>query len=377
MTRGAHRGFPMRTRLAAALGAAVVWTIWLSFVQWTGLTSGLIDRGMVELLAHETPPFLSWSGGVHPPLYSVVLWLAEHGADPTGIAPERLLFLHGVVANVLLVAVIGGVAWRWLGPAPGVAAAWLMAFGTEGLRSFEHYPVSALATTTAALAALALARHGGRQRVGIAAVLGFLALWLHLSPWFLLGPLLVLLWLGAGPRRRDVFVAAAVVLVVWMATTWPGLYRQLAEGGPGGSEAGAATVGWLNPFLFLPLGLWLIPRIGRSAPDVRLHGALVGALLVYTLVTFGLQLAQIADGQPYPSSLHYFALVEPLMVLAAVAAVTSGWRSASGHAQRVVVVLIGLTLAGTQLWRWADGMTWIWRSQQGVWLQALQPWNWL
>ncbi len=371
MNRGPHPG------LAAALGAAGIATAWLSFVQWTGLTSGLIDRGMVELLAHETPPFLSWSGGVHPPLYSVVLWLAEHGAGPTGIAPELLLFLHGAVVNVLLVLTIGLVAWRWLGPVPGVAAAWLMAFGTESLRCFEHYPVSAAATTFAALAALALARHGGRRRIAVAFVFGFAALWLHLSAWFLLGPLLVLLWSGAPQRRRELYLAALAVLVAWMATTWPGLYRQLAEGGPGGSEAGTATVGWLNPVLYLPLLLWLVPRVGRSSVDVRLHGALALSLVVYTIFTFTLQLAQIADGQPYPSSLYYFELVEPLMMLAAVAAITSAWRSASSRNQRAAVVVIGLLVAGSQLWRWADGMTWIWRSQTTVWMRALQPWNWL
>ncbi len=363
--------------LVVALVAAVLATTWLQFVQWTGITTGLIDRGMIELLAHETPPFLSWSGGVHPPLYSVVLGVAEWAAGPLSSEPELLLFLHGALANILHVVLIGLVAWRWLGPRQGVAAAWLMAFGTEALRPFEHYPVSALATTLAALAALALARSGGRRRIAVAVVLGFLALWLHLSPWFLLGPLLVLLWLGVRDRRRDLLVAAGVVLVLWLATTYPGLYRQLAEGGPGGSQTGTATVGWMNPFLFLPLILWVAPRMRRSSSDAPVHGALVVSLVVYALVTFVLQLVQIADGQPYPSSLHYFALVEPLMVLSAVAALGIGWRSAAGRVQRGAVVLIGVVLIVTQLWRWADGMTWIWRSQSAVWVQALQPWNWL
>ena len=352
---------------------AVLATAWLQFVQWTGLTSGLIDRGMVELLANETPPFLTWSGGVHPPLASVVLGIAEWAARPTGVTAEHLIFLHGAVCNVLLVAIIGGVAWRWLGPWPGAAAAWLLTFGTEALRPFEHYPISALATTLAGLAALAVARHGGRRRIGIAAVLGFGALWLHLSPWFLLGPLLVLLWWGAAERRRDLVVAAGIVLVAWGATTYPGLYRQLAEGGPGGSESGTATVGWLNPLLFLPLGLWLGRAGSRS--DAGLHRTLAGAIGAYALATFGLQVIQLADGQPYPSSLHYFALVEPLMVLAAVAAVTTRWRA--GGAWRLAAGVVAVVVVVAQLWRWQDGMTWLWRSQRAVWLQALQPWNWL
>lgn len=358
-----------------ALVAAVIWTLWLQFVQWTGLTSGLIDRGMIELLAHETPPFLSWSGGVHPPLYSVVLGIAERAQGWTGLDAGLWLYLHGAVCNVLLVVIIGGIAWRWLGPWPGVAAAWLLAFGTEALRPFEHYPISALATTLAAVAALALARHGGKRRIGVAVVLGFLALWLHLSPWFLLGPLLVLLWLGT--RRRELVTAAGIVLVAWMATTYPGLYRQLGEGGPGGSETGIATVGWLNVALFLPLGVWLFVNVGRGGEDVRVHRSLALAIGLYTAATFALQLIQLADGQPYPSSLHYFALVEPVLVLAAIAALTTGWRATTGMAGRGALVLISVAIVVTQLVRWQDGMTWIWRSQRTVWLQALQPWNWL
>ena len=352
---------------------AVVWTTWLQFVQWTGLTSGLIDRGMIELLAHETPPFLSWSGGVHPPLYSVVLWLAEHGAGPTGIDAGLLLYIQGAVSNVLLVAIVGGVAARWLGPWWGAAAAWLLAFGTEALRPFEHYPISALFATLAGLAALAVARHGGRRRIGVAAVFGFVALWLHLSPWFFLGPLLVGLFWVEPERRRDLVLAAGVVFVAWMATTYPGLYRQLGEGGPGGSESGTWTVGWLNAWLYLPLGMWLLRPSGRGVEDAGIHRALAASLVIYAVATFFLQHIQLADGQPYPSSLHYFALVEPLLVLAAIAALRRAWAALP----RAAAVALTLAVVGPQLWRWVDGMTWIWRSQRGIWLQAVQPWNWL
>ncbi len=355
----------------ALVVAAALWTGWLHFTTWVGLENGLIDRGILELLQHETPPFLSWSGRVHPPLYSVVLWAAAALSGPWDMDPERVLFLQGAVCHVAAVALIGGAAWRWIGPWPAVLAAWLLAFGTESVRPFEHYPVCALAATGAGLALVGLGRGGDRRAVGVTAGLGFLALMLHLSPWFLFGPLLVALWATMPERRRPLTLAAVAVFVAFMATTWPGLYRQLVDGGGLGGEPGSWTFGWMNGWLLSPVLLWFAGR----APGDRPFVALAVGLVAYTLVTFALQLTQLADGQPYPSSLHYFALVEPLVVLAAIAALTTAWR-AGGRRGRAAL-LIGAVMAATQAARWADGMTWLWRQQTGMWTQALQPWNWL
>ncbi|MCO4770589.1 MAG: hypothetical protein KDA24_11215 [Deltaproteobacteria bacterium] len=350
--------------------AAVLWTAWLHYTTWVGLQNGLIDRGILELLQHETPPFGTWSGRVHPPLYSVVLWAADSLSVPLATAPERLLFVQGGLSHVAVVLLVLGAAWRWLGPWPAAAAAWLLSFGTESMRPFEHYPISAVAATAAAVALLALARGGGRRAIAITAGLGFLAFMLHLQPWFFFGPLLVGLWWWLPSRRVALQWAGGAVFLAFMATTWPGLYRQLVDSGGGGGEPGTWTFGWMNGWLYLPLIFW--PFLGRRGTE-SWRGLGVG-LVGYALVTFALQLTQIADGQPYPSSLHYFALVEPLACLAAIAALTLAWRG--GGRLRVAGVLVAAVMTATQLWRWVDGMTWLWRQQSGMWHQALQPWNW-
>lgn len=353
------------------LVTALVWTAWLHFTTWVGLGNGLIDRGILELLQHESPPFGSWSGRVHPPLYSVVLWAADSLAGPWGMAPERVLFLQGAFSHVAAVAVIGLAAWRWLGPWPAVGAAWLLAFGTESMRPFEHYPISALAATVAGVALLGLARAGGRWATAATALAGFVMLWLHLSPWFLFGPFLVALAWLLPERRRALIGAAVAVFVAFMATTYPGFYRQLLDGGGLGGERGSWTFGWMNGWLYLPLLLWARVR----EPDQRIWGSLAIGLVGYALATFGLQLGQLADGQPYPSSLHYFALVEPLVVLGGVAGLTAAVRS--GGRPRQIAGVMALVVVATQVARWLDSMTWLWRQQTGMWTQAIQPWNWL
>lgn len=359
-------GVPGLSRGAVALAA--LWTSWLHVGLWVGLRNGLIDRGMLELLQHETPRLLSWTGRVHPPLYSLVLAAARWGEGAWGVDAGHLLFLQGAVVHVLLVLLVGLVGGRWFGPWAGAGAAWLLAFGTESMRPFEHYPISALTTTTAALAMVWLAREGGRKHAAVAVGAVWLCVMLHLSPWFLLGPLAVGLWVGFPAQRRILVGAAAVALVGFLATTYPGLYRQLVDEGAGGGEDGVATVGWMNGWLLLPL--LVAARRDRERPTLA---ALAAALAVYTLVTFGLQVAQIADGQPYPSSLHYFALVEPLVVLTGVGALA---RAARDPGLKTGVLLAAAALAVTQGMRWVESMDWMWRQQTGMWTQALQPWNW-
>ena len=106
-------GVPGLSRGAVALAA--LWTTWLHVGLWVGLRNGLIDRGMLELLQHETPRLLSWTGRVHPPLYSLVLAAARWGEGAWGVDAGHLLFLQGAVVHVLLVLLVGAVGGRWFG----------------------------------------------------------------------------------------------------------------------------------------------------------------------------------------------------------------------------------------------------------------------
>ena len=74
------------------------------------------------------------------------------------------------------------------------------------------------------------------------------------------------------------------------------------------------TLEWTNPVLFACSLLVFLPWLWKN----RIGLALGCSVLLFTGVTLSLQFLQVADGQPYPFSLHYFELVEPVMILGAV-----------------------------------------------------------
>jgi hypothetical protein len=123
-------------------------------------------------------------------------------------------------ATVLLAA---GLYRRILGSGLGEAAALLLLlFSPAQLRPFEQYPLACLVLVGSGWMPVRYAQSGGFTALLLGAGLGLGAVFLHLSSWFLLGPILVFLALFHPSRRRALLGAAfAVVALFLVSTLWP------------------------------------------------------------------------------------------------------------------------------------------------------------
>jgi hypothetical protein len=226
------------------------------------------------------------------------------------------IFWQGLLWKSATMVLLSWALGRWKGPGWGLLAATLYGFSPNTLRPFEHYPLASLLSAFALVSLVEWALHWDlrRRRTAIAAVL--IAVLLHLSIWFLVGGLVAGLFFLVPARRREVAVAAISMIGLFFLTTYPGLYRVLA-GGPGeqiSPVAGSVTLEWTNPTLLLCSLCLFLPWLRRQPVGL----ALGCSVLFFTGVTLGLQYFQMADGQPYPFSLHYFELAEPTMIVASV-----------------------------------------------------------
>ena len=88
-------------------------------------------------------------------------------------------------------------------------------------------------------------------------------------------------------------------------------------------------------------------------------------ILSFAVVTFGLQFFQIADGQPYPFSLHYFELIDTSMALSAAWVLKLVSDSVGGSAAAKRAVLAGgWGLVGVQLLYWSMDQRWVYMSKR-------------
>jgi hypothetical protein len=178
---------------------------------------------------------------------------------------------------------------------------------------------------------------------------------LHLSSWFVLGPLWFFLTLSdrAATGRAK---AHALGIAAWLATfalsTYPGLFEVLRDGpgegrlGHGSVQWEHVTLEWTDVRLFLPLLLWAIPAVRRDrAPWVAASLAVV----VYTAITWCLMAFNLAIGGPMRDSHHYFELVDPLLAMCALAAVHGAWTTA-GSKRRLVEIGGAILLILHVLW---------------------------
>jgi len=310
--------------------------LWIAWAQWRGLTAGLLNHrvviapdhlegtGVLEFWVHGRQPWFDWVPFIHPPGYTVFMNLSAGGAEFFGGFEQAIfqqIFWQGLVFKSAGMALLGWALARWKGPSWGLLGATLYAFSPNTLRPFEHYPLASLLSAFALVALVEWAQHWdrARRRTAIAAVL--VAVMLHLSIWFLVGGLVAGLFFLQADRRREVAFASAMMIGLFFLTTYPGLYRVLA-GGAGDAESpvsGSVTLEWTNPVLLLCSLSVFLPWLWKQ----RIGLALGCSVLMFAGVTLALQILQMADGQPYPFSLHYFELAEPTMIVAAVWGVAS------------------------------------------------------
>jgi 4-amino-4-deoxy-L-arabinose transferase-like glycosyltransferase len=251
---------------------------------------------------------------IHGPLYSLML----HGWGAIAGDSEWALRFPAAVLGVLLVPLMGAIAWTWLGSRTAVPALWLTAcspflvwYGQEA----RNYALAIFCACASALALLSLRQwlsFGGIVSYVASAVAGLLS---NFSFAFLF-PLHLVWWLGEPGRRVQRFVIAACAMAVLVVAISPwfssmrGIWSvaRLVPGGPSSGEVGAPAPALRGTTTFHP-----------GAVPFALHSFAVG----YTL---GPPLRELRIGSPIatlrrhlPEALAVTAVFGPLGVLGLLA----------------------------------------------------------
>lgn len=334
----------MRERLLQSpwpltFGLLVPLQLLLMWVQWQGWTRSVLARGVMELWVHGPQPPLAWVPFIHPPGYSLFMNGVDWSSAAVGMNPALHILLHGWLCRIALVVMVAWAVDRWTGPRTGLLAATLVAFSPNALRPFEHYPLATVLGTLALIAIVEFAREGTARSKWIAVGAVLVAVELHLSNWFVIGGTMATIFVAMSARRRDAAIASTAMIGLFLLTTIPGLWRVLGQGMGNTDEhtAGVTSIEWTNPWLLGAAALVLLPPMMMKAREAAALAVGIGA---FTAVTVALQYEQIADGQPYPYSLHYFELVDPAM------AICAAWGlfligSREGKAWPIVAALAG------------------------------------
>lgn len=299
---------------------------------WLGLKMGVVDRGVLELWVHGPQPgWLDWVPFIHPPGYSLFMNTMDAAARAADVDVIALSFWVGTLLTLSASLLAVQVSQRRWGAVPALIVAALVVFDPQSLRPFEQYPLARLALLGAFVALTA----APRISIAVAIAATFVAVEIHLSSWFVLGPLLA--WGIAfrdGEERGWNGRVLAGLLGLFAVTTLFGLYETLAFGGGPGGDPGQATVEWANPFLLVAL---------LPAARGRLRGPAL-ALLCFAVITWVLQTLQLADGTPFPYSLHYFELIGPIVALVLVGAWAEA-RAATSSPKGTLTLLAVLLMA--------------------------------
>jgi len=256
-----------------------------------------------------------------------------------------------------------------------------VAFSPNWVRPFENYPLGSTLMALAAIAILNLAIHGSWSAFVVAVFAALAAVELHLSNWFCIGGMMAGMFFLIEGRRLKAALASVVMIGLFMVSTFPGLWQVIEEGPDADADAtrGGMTLEWTNPVLYLPLAIWLLPRLVEIVFTLagRLRGSLLGPLPVaacatggvflFTAVTLGLQHFQLADGQPYPYCLHYFELVDTPLVLAVCFVLAGLWRGAEKSSWspsalvriRIALGTVAALLVATQLGLYCWGQRYV------------------
>jgi len=279
-----------------------------------------------------------WTPFIHPPPYGEFLRLVEWLSDTTGSSPVQVHLGIATVVTACTLLVATGLYRRVLGSGTGVTTAvLLLLLSPASLRPFEQYPLTSLLLTGAAWMLVSFAQNGRQHALLLGATLGLGAVSLHLSSWFVFGPLLVFLALWFPSGRRGLLIAAATTTALFLACTlWPNhslwpLFDQPhvyfgEQRALGTFHWADINLEWSNPALFLPLLLWVHPRLRQASP---LGAALAAASASYLVITCLLMASGLALTGDRASAHHYFELIDPLLIGLAVLTVQLAVREGS------------------------------------------------
>lgn len=320
----------------------------------------------------------SWTPFIHPPPYGEFLRLVEWLSNATGSSPVQVHLAIATIVTTCTLLVATGLYRRVLGGGTGLATAvLLLLLSPASLRPFEQYPLACLLLTGAVWMLVSFAQHGRLSALFLGTTLGLGAVSFHLSSWFVLGPMLVFLGLWFPSRRRPLLVAAATSTALFLAcTVWPNhslwpLFDQphvyFGEQRALGTFRWAdINLEWSNPALFLPLLLWIHPRLRRASP---LGTALATTSATYLAITGLLMASGLALTGDRASAHHYFELIDPLLIGLAVLTVqlaVQEWFVSSSSLRRngllglLVLSQTVLLISGLLFLREVAESPWMW-----------------
>ena len=374
------------------LGVLLPIVAWLGWVHWRGLMAGALDHrserildegsdvishlegsGVIELWVHGTQPWFSWVPYIHPPGYSVFMNLTNYTAYKFGgddLSVFHHIFWQGVVFKAVVMLLLAWALTRWKGAPWGILGAALYAFSPNSLRPFEHYPLATLLGAVTVVALVEWGLHGDTRRRNIAIGAVLVSVLLHLSLWFIIGGLVAGLFFLHPERRKEIAVASVVMIGAFMLVTpLPNSSQSLYEvldfgtGTEPGRNIGVVTIEWTNPFLLVMSLLVFLPWVRQE----RVPTCLGCGVVLFTGVTVVLQHFQLADGQPYPFSLHYFELLEPTLVLAGTWVLATLWQRSSGRLRWLVLGLVLLLLA-SQVGFFIYSQKWVFTNPLWFWM---------
>jgi len=336
------------------LGVLVPFVLVTAWLQDEGVRQGIVAvpkegaaiDAVLEYWVHGLFPPWEWVAYIHPPLYSVLMNSCDFYAGWFNVEHSTIIVGHAALAHVVVVVFVAWFLWREVGAGWAQVAAAMVAFSPNWVRPFENYPLGSTLMALAAIACLNLAIHGTWSSLAVAVFAVLAAVELHLSNWFCIGGLMAGMFFLVEGRRWKAVIGSVLMIGVFMASTFPGLWQVLDEGpdADASSTRGGLTLEWTNPLLYLPLIIWLAPPLVKQ---MRVAATAACGALLFTGVTLGLQHYQLADGQPYPFCLHYFELVDTPLILAVSLALAGLWKGAGerGWVRILVASAAGLLVA--------------------------------
>jgi hypothetical protein len=296
----------------------------------------------------------SWLQFIHPPLFNEYMAAMQRlSADRSWPIDDLVNQLNALLAFPLVLLILATTRerarGRWLGLV-GVLAL----LSPSAYRPFEQYPVSTLVLTGALALSILWFRRGGRVLglTAFAALLG--AVEFHLSSWFVVAPLLVAGAAMLPDRRRGIAWGGLLLLALFFVSTQPGIFTNslmdvLEQDNVRNhslfslKDFSMLTFELSNPFLYLPLALWALPRVrAQERRGLPVALALVGYVAAHLFLQgYGLALASKAD-EPH----HYFQMVDPIVAAITVWALAA---TADAYPERLrAVQMAGVALVATQ-----------------------------